>query len=579
MKVFVKGQGAVTLSQQNFVALGGQASVYVKDRTAFKVYTDPKDAIPDAKFQALAGISDPCVIKPETLLLNDKNVSIGYTMRAVADNFSLCQFFTRAFRDRNHVTQDQILDITEKLQGHVRNVHQSSAVIVDLNELNVLVPKTFDDTFLIDVDSYQVKGYPATVVMPSVRDYSIKNAADFSPLSDWFSYAVLAFQLFIGAHPYKGTHADSNSVAKDKRLEHRMRHNISAFRSGVTLPGCCYPFDVVPQTFRDWLKAVLEDGKRLQPPSLLGGPAVVITTQMIPFLVASGNLTIKEAMDLEGRTLVQYVESNGDVLLLTTKGSNDMRIAVNGRILYSGPFLPGDTLIGFTPKMNEPVALNLDGQQLTFLDLTRKKREVVGVRAHGIAKSGERFYVRGNEEVLEVEFLEMTGKVIVTASNTVANIMELASTLYEGVVIQNMIGSVFASFFPRSNVGCQIRIPELDSYKIVEAKADGTVLMVIGAKAGVYDRVVFRFDEAFTTYDLRTVPDITPSGLNFVTLTSGVCVSLTEEEKIEAFSSKKGAQGMKVVEDPALGSNMRLLKVAGKVGFERAGKIYQMSLK
>lgn len=579
MKVFVKGQGPVTLTQQNFVALGGQASVYVKDGTAFKIYTDPKDAIPDAKFQQLACIQDQCVIKPETLLLNDKNTSIGYTMRAVADNFSLCQFFTRSFRDRNHVTQDQILDITEKLQAHVRNVHKSDAVIVDLNELNVLVPKTFDDTFLIDVDSYQVKGYPATVVMPSVRDYTIKNASDFSTASDWFSYAVLAFQLFIGAHPYKGTHPDSASVAKDKRLEHRMRHNISAFRPEVTLPGCCYPFDVVPQTFRDWLKAVLEDGKRVQPPSLLGGPAVVLTTQMLPFLVASGNLTIKDALDLEGRTLMQYVESNGDVLLLTTKGPKDMRIALNGRILYSGPILPGDTLIGFTPKMNEPVALNVDNRQLTFLDLTRKKREVVGVTAHGIAKSGDRFYVRGNEEVLEVEFLEMPGKTVVTASNTVANIMELASTLYEGVVIQNMLGSIFASFFPRPNVGCQVRIPELDSYRIVEAKADGTVLMVVGSKDGVYDRLVFRFDESFATYDLRVVQDITPSGLNFVTLASGVCVSMTEEEKIEAFSSKKGSQGLKVVEDPALGSNMRLLKVAGKVGFEREGRIYQMSLK
>lgn len=579
MKVFVKGQGAITLSQQNFVAIGGQASVYVKDGMAFKIYTDPKDAIPDAKFQTLAGIQDPCVIKPETLLLNDKNVSIGYTMRAVADNFSLCQFFTKSFRDRNHVTQDQILNITEKLQGHVRNVHQSNALIVDLNELNILVPKTFDDTFLIDVDSYQVKGYPATVVSPSVRDYSVKNAADFSPLSDWFSYAVLAFQMFIGAHPYKGTHADSNSIAKDKRLEHRMRHHISAFRSGVTLPGCCYPFDVVPQTFRDWLKAVLEDGKRTQPPSLLGGPAVMVTTQMAPFLVASGNLTIKEVLDLEGRTLVQYVESNGSVLLLSTKGSKDMRITLNGRILYSGPFLPGDTLIGFTPKMNEPVALNVDGQQLTFLDFTRKKREVVGVRAHGIAKSGERFYVRGNEEVLEVEFVEMPGNTIVTASNSVANIMELSSHLYEGVAIQNMLGSIFASFFPRSNVGCQVRIPELDAYRIVEAKADGTVLMVVGSKNGIYDRLVLRFDENFATYDLRVIQDITPSGLNFVTLASGVCVSVTEDEKIEAFSSKTGSQGMKIVEDPSIGSNMRLLKVAGKVGFEREGKVYQISLK
>jgi hypothetical protein len=54
---------------------------------------------------------------------------------------------------------------------------------------------------------------------------------------------------------------------------------------------------------------------------------------------------------------------------------------------------------------------------------------------------------------------------------------------------------------------------------------------------------------------------------------------MTEDEKIEAFSVNKDSQGLKVVEDPALGNDMRLLKVGGKVGFERAGKIYQMSLK
>jgi len=158
-------------------------------------------------------------------------------------------------------------------------------------------------------------------------------------------------------------------------------------------------------------------------------------------------------------------------------------------------------------------------------------------------------------------------------------VLENASHLYEGAVIQNMLGSVFVSLFPKSKTGYQIRIPELDRYKIVDAKFDSGVLMVVGAKDGRYDRHVFRFDEDFATYDLRTIPDITPTGLNFVTLASGVCVSITEEEKIEAFSAKKGSQGLKVVEDPAVGNNMRLLKVNGKVGFERGGKIYQMSLK
>lgn len=578
MKVVVKGHGAVSLTQQHFVATGGQASVYVKDGTAYKVYTDPKDAIPDAKFNALAAIKDAAVIKPESLLLNERDTPIGYTMRAVADNYSLCQFFTRTFRDRNKVTQDNIVELAEKLRGHVGNVHSAGILIVDLNELNILVPHSLDDTFLIDVDSYQTKGFPATVIMPSVRDHSVR-AKDFSPLSDWFSYAVLAFQLFVGAHPYKGVHPASSSIPKDDQLTHRMSHNISAFRPDVRLPKCCYPFDVIPQGFRDWLKAVLDDGKRLAPPSLLGAPVAAIAARAVPALVSSGHLTIAEAWSYDGWRVLSYEESGGAHVALMTDGTA-LRITSGGRALDHLPHgLPGTTLTGFTPKLNRPIALNVHRGQVTFHDLERKTSEVLGFTAIELAKSGGRFYARTSGQVLEIEFSELRSKTIVTASHAVASVMERASKLYEGAAIQNMLGAVFVSLFPRSKAGYQVRVAELDSYKIVDAKFDGGVLMVVGAKAGRYDRLVFRFDDECSSYDLRTVADVTPSGLNFVTLASGVCVSITEDEKVEAFSAKKGSSGMRVTEDAAIGNDMRLIKVAGKVGFERAGKIYSMGLK
>lgn len=580
MKLTVKGHGAVNLTQRHFVATGGQASVYVKDGTAYKIYTDPKDAIPDAKFSALSAIKDAAVIKPESLLLNERDTPIGYTMRAVADNYSLCQLFTRTFRDRNKVTQDDIVALAEKLQGHIGNVHRAGILIVDLNELNILVPHSFDDTFLIDVDSYQTKGYPATVIMPSVRDHSVR-AKDFSPLSDWFSYAVLAFQLFVGAHPYKGVHPPSSSVPKDDQLAHRMTNNISAFRPDVRLPKCCYPFDAIPRAFRDWLVAVLDQGKRLPPPSLLGAPVAVIAAQAAPFVVSSGHLTITEAWSYEGWRVLGYEESGGASLALMTRPTDGgMQITAGGRVLWNFQHAPtSKTLIGFTPKLNRPIALDLVGGRLSFHDLERKTHELLEFRADELAKSGGRFYIRSGGQVLELEFAELQSKTIVTASHVVASVMERASTLYEGCSIQNMLGAVFVSLFPRSKAGYQVRVPELDTYKVVDAKFDGGVLMVVGAKAGRYDRLIFRFDDEFTSHDLRTVPDVTPSGLNFVTLDSGVCVSITEDEKIEAFSARKGATGSKLVEDASIGNDMRLLKVAGKAGFERAGKIYGMALK
>ncbi len=65
--------------------------------------------------------------------------------------------------------------------------------------------------------------------------------------------------------------------------------------------------------------------------------------------------------------------------------------------------------------------------------------------------------------------------------------------------------------------------------------------------------------------------DIAPAGLDFVTLPSKVCVSTTEEDLIEAFSSNKDARSIKVVSDPVLSNSMRLhAEFKRRLGFERA---------
>lgn len=590
MKIIVKGVGETTLTQRHYVATGGQASVYVKDGVAYKIYTDPKDAIPEAKFKTLSSISDLSVVKPDKLILSETKVPLGYTMMAISDTYSLCQFFTRAFRDREGVSNDTIVDLTNKLREHVINVHTAGVLIVDLNELNLLVPmRTRHDVFLIDVDSYQTPGYPATVIMPSVRDYTVR-AADFSEKSDWFSFGVLAFQMFIGSHPYKGNHAPSMSIEKDQRMVHRMKNHISAFQSDVKLPGCCYPFDVIPQGFRDWLKAVLQEGKRMVPPDLKQAAVVVIAAR--PAITSTGAIMVTEILDLEGWTLVSHAESGNARLHLASRQTNVTNLMMDGvkhqtearavldrRTVGTAFNIKGVTLAGFTPVMNWPIGFNLYDSVLTFMDLGRKQTETLPFRAQEIARAGDRFYIKNGTQVLEIEFSELANKIIVTASHMVADVLEMASHLYEGCAIQNMLGSIFVSLFPRSKAGYQVRMPELDVYRIVEAKFEGSVLMVIGTRGGKYDRLVFRFDPDFSTYDVRVVSDISPSGLNFITLDSGVCVCVTEEEKIEAFSAKKDGKGMKVVDDEVIGSDMRLLKVNGKVGFERGGKIYQMTLK
>jgi len=138
--------------------------------------------------------------------------------------------------------------------------------------------------------------------------------------------------------------------------------------------------------------------------------------------------------------------------------------------------------------------------------------------------------------------------------------------------------TVYLSLFTGAGKSDQIRVPELDSYRIVDAKFDNGVLMVIGHKKNRYDRLIFRFD-VDQTYDTRRIEDIQPSGLNFVTLDSGVCVSITEGDTLEAFSNRKNATSIKVIQDSTVGNDARLEKHMGKVYAIKGKTIYQISIK
>src|SRR5262249_14141617 len=87
---------------------------------------------------------------------------------------------------------------------------------------------------------------------------------------------------------------------------------------------------------------------------------------------------------------------------------------------------------------------------------------------------------------------------------------------------------------------------------IVDGKFDLGVLMLVGARGGHYDRFVLRFTPEHRAYDLRKVPDVSCSGLNFVTLETGVCLHIDEGESLEVFSSCKGSDESTRISEPAL---------------------------
>jgi len=574
--VHIKGEGQVKLSKSNFVAAGGEGSVYAVGNRAFKVYKDPKKMIPEGKIQELAGITDPTVIKPEKVLLDSRGKPIGYTMRFVQDTYALCQLFPRAFRDREGLTPQGVVDLVLRMRQQIENIHRAGVLVVDLNEMNFLVSRDFSEVYAIDVDSYQTAHYPATAIMPSVRDWHTP-IGDFNENSDWFSFACVSFQMFIGMHPYKGKHPSI------KGMENRMKANVSAFNSDVRLPKVCFPLDVIPDSYRQWMQAVLEDGKRLPPPTDLVATLVVVPK--VKTLSGTANLDIKEILVFgDAFTPVMGLGYSGGAAATLTNDS----VWINGnRVLL--PQKVTKAALAFTPKMNKVVVASLENGEVTLFNATDRQVLPFTMKGSQIAAHDGRIYVHNKDKVFEIVLHDTVTKVLPSARPAV-NVLPHASQLYSGCVVQDLLGATYVSVFPKSGRAHQVHMEELDQYRVVSARFDGGVLMVegiyqhsvaIGAKGGAsrYDRLIFRFDEDYKSYDVRVEDDVQPSGCNFVTLDTGIAVHLNDEEKLELFKATKGHTAVKIIDDAVLGGDMLLTKQGGTLVFTRGGKLYSMRMK
>jgi len=343
-----------------------------------------------------------------------------------------------------------------------------------------------------------------------------------------------------------------------------MMANLSVLSRDVKVPKAVLPEDVIPQAYRDWYRAVLADGKRVPPPIDL--QSVIIVQPRIHAITGDGNIIVTEIKFRATEDIRKVFYSHGSTVVTT-----DNEVHINNH----PSALSHDHYIAFTPKTNEAIVAYQDGVKLKLRNMVRRYDIPIDLDVDTIAPYDGRLLVKSNSSIFEINLTETGSKTIATAS-VVGNVLPHATRLYSGVAIQNLLGSAFVSLFPERNACYQVKTPELDKYRIIEAKFDSGVLMVIGVKNNKYDRLVFKFNKTYSKYELRIVKDITNTGLNFVTLDSGICVCLNEDENIEAFSSKIGSRTIKIVEDSALSGDMTLFKMGAKVGFFRGTKLYNM---
>lgn len=563
MKIHIKGIGPDEITQRHFVAKGGEGEIYIKGKTAYKIYINPADCLSEQKLRELASLTLPNIIKPERLILNTKNQSIGYTMKAVPKSDSLCKLFTKAFKTTAGITNDKCISLLHNLHDVIDHVHFKGIQIVDLNELNFLTPvSNYEDIYAIDVNSYQTPSYPATVIMPSIRDYHCKT---FTDNSDWFSFGVLAFNLLIGIHPYRGNHPDFQ-IPMGERMEARMKKNVSVFHKDVTIPKVCESFDVIPPALRSWMVDVFENGKRSAPPINYEVKPVSVH---IKHIVGSNKFLIKLLEEFEGD--IKHVYYSGPTRIVITSDY----LYINNHYYINDK----DLLVGFCPKSDRAFAAYVSNDVLLVMDLATLNITRLG-NTDGIFTSEGRIYSRIGNDILEVIPNEIGSHLLLT-TKIVGRVLDMpnATKLYNGVVIQRVYARYVASIFIPGGLCYQINIPELDEYRVLDAKYQHKILVIIAEKGGIYSRFVFKLDDNFNSYVVHTTHDVGSVDINFTVNDNGVCILLNEVENIELFSNKKDSSQMTIISDNSLDNSMQLCYNGAKMEFTTQNKLYSISLK
>jgi len=562
LEVVIGGKKMVNLGESPFhyVGAGGQAVIYGGNGVAFKIYHDPNSMIPVGKIQELMKIRGSNVIRPMELLYDAKGGHpVGYTMKFLEDTYPLCKLFTKSFKADNNLSPSAIVELVKAIQLTLQSIHDDKCLVVDLNELNVLVNSSFVEPFMIDTDSYQTPSYRASAIMDSIRD-RLARPGEFTPLTDWFSFGVIATQLYLNIHPFKGTHPGY----LPSELGRRMDDNVSIFEPEVRLPMVCNPFSVVPKRHLEWLKAIFVHKERSIPPPPDGSGPIPVPAN---FVVVQGTkkFEVRELFALDDDILFR-AEFFGVDYFVTRKS------------VYTGTTRVWDKVSDYrrvvvcpTEEGEFVIAAADDRGKIHFF--TPNNESIGQVASQGMFHRNHGVYTINKGHLYENTFLKVGSRTLVRTV-AVDNVSEHNAQIYPGLVVQDLLGKVWLTIPYAQGKSCSRPIRELDGYRIIDARCERNICVVIAEKQKNYYRFILTFAPDFTSYAVRIEVDVGYDSINFTVLENGLCILLSSADELQVF---KGDTVHKF-ENPPLDVNMRMFAKSGGVFFVNGNSVFAFKM-
>jgi len=561
-RIAVKGKGVETLTKGDYIAAGGEGTVCQKGGTAYKIYHDPKRMIPVGKITELQGLTRlKNVLGPQDILLDAKtNTPIGFTMPYIPKTEFLTRLFAKGFKQDNGISPQMIVELVRAMQTTVGEIHKEKILIVDLNEMNFLTDEAYAVPFFIDVDSYQTTSYKATALMETIRDRQ-GTPNQFSEETDWFSFAIVTFQLYMGYHPYvKGKHP--KYLPKDWSA--RMDKNLSIFDPSVTLADVWKDFSVIPKPHLEWYKRIFHNKERTAPPLPEG--AILIGTIQPVMVAGNASFEVLKLFSYKEKILGHFF-FNGFHHVITEKG-----VYLSDRLIRTFNKKYRKMSLAAVPG-SDPVFVHKEGTTVYFEDMTGT--QVGTIAAADAMQYGGHIYTIYNGKMTENTFQNM-GKKVLHLTKEVSNIFEPATKLFPGVAVQDILGRCWLAIPYAEGKCASIAVPDLDGDRILDAKYEGHVCILISEKAGKYKRTVLHFNDKVNSFTSRVEDDIAYEGVNFTCLSNGVCVHIPTDSVVELFRDNSK---VKTVANPPFTTDMKLSNDATSVLFINDTGLYTVKLK
>lgn len=561
-------KGVISVSPADHLATGGEGSVYRKGDLVVKLFADPERMLREGladKITALSGLVHPYVVAPLGVVRTPQGKPVGTFMKHVTGE-PLARVFTNDYRSRTGFGNRDAVTLAARMLEVLDFAHDHNAYLADANELNWLArpgPQAVEPR-IIDVDSWAIGHWPATAMMPSIRDWS---SPQIGQASDYFAWGVVTFQLFTGIHPYKGTLAGY----KPGDLERRMKDGQSVFAPGIRLNRAVRPFGAVPGDLLDWYRTTFTGGRRIRPPRPhVGAPVAVARAARSTRVAISPQGTLRYTCLYDGADTAVQLYACG----LARLASGALYDIDRRRVIMTG-----------IPPQSHVIRLD-DGWLVAWMDhdtVTAKFINAVSltVSALPFGTTGETLVTAAGRLFLTTasgltELIVRSFSRPILSTGVTWGVQIPSTRWFDGVGVQDSMGARYLIAPFGTNSCAQIRVPELDGLTTVAATAGHRFVTLIGLDAtGHYRRVELTFDRHYAAYvSLVSVTDTAET--NVAVLPTGVAASIPDDGRLRVFVPTTGAQ--KLIADSQITTDKSLHAIGAFVGYLEDGRIWNVRM-